>query len=123
MSAHRTSAPPLDLSTRRALEVLQDDLGLAARDFLVIFEADKRSLASWMAGTTHPQHWRRNRLAELIQLHASILEDLGDAAAARAWLNAPSRYLGGMKPISAIRDGQLDLARNALEAIASGIHL
>jgi hypothetical protein len=39
---------------------------------------------------------------------------------ASEWLEADTRYLGGMKPIEALRAGRMDRVEAALEALDSG---
>lgn len=58
--------------------------------------------------------------AELDALYRRLSEAFDDREAARAWLEAPNRYLGGQTPEDAVRDGRSDRAEAALEALDSG---
>lgn len=40
-----------------------------------------------------------------------------------AWLNANSAYLGGIKPLAALRVGRIDAVDAAIEALDSGVFL
>lgn len=80
---------------------------------------DVRALSRWRQGM-HPQRATRERLAALDRLHGRLVESFGDADDLRAWLNADSRYLGGLKPVEALGAGRLDRVEAALEALDSG---
>ncbi|MCC7104840.1 MAG: DUF2384 domain-containing protein [Chloroflexi bacterium] len=56
-------------------------------------------------------------------LYEHLIETFGDAETAREWLHSPSRYLGRVKPIDAIRTGCLAENEAALEAFESGVSI
>jgi len=73
-----------------------------------------------MTGDTIPQRDARLRLATLMQLYERLAETFDETAVIREWLDTPSRYLGRMKPVDAIRAGCFTQAEAALEAFRSG---
>lgn len=98
----------------RALSV-SDDARVQA------LSTDLRTLARWCAGETYPRHGSRQRLAALAALHTHLLDTFETSEAARAWLHAGSRYLGGLTPLDALRAGRLDRMEAALAALDSGV--
>jgi hypothetical protein len=50
-----------------------------------------------------------------------VQETFSDPKAIRLWLETDNRYLGGIKPIEALRVGRYDRVAAALEALASGV--
>ncbi|MHB1005347.1 MAG: MbcA/ParS/Xre antitoxin family protein [Chloroflexota bacterium] len=56
-------------------------------------------------------------------LRHRLLGTFTTAEAARAWLNAANRYLGGLTPADALRVGRLDRVEAALEALDSGVFI
>ena len=60
---------------------------------------------------------QRRRLALAERLREAFGEN------AYEWLHADSRYLGGSKPIEALRAGRVDRVEAALEALDSGFFL
>lgn len=114
--------PRLDISPERAILRLEDELGLSEADLAGALEVSQRTLERWRSGASHPQRAGRLRLAELLVLARRLEETFGEGGA-EAWLRADSRYLGGMKPMEAIRAGRVDRVEAALEALDSGVFL
>lgn len=116
--------PRLGVTAARAVEELMGDgIGLSARELADALDATTRTIERWRTEGAHPQRETRRRLAELLDLDRHLLETFGEREAARAWLEAPSRYLGGLKPIEAVRVGRFDRVEAALEALDSGVFL
>jgi transcriptional regulator with XRE-family HTH domain len=110
----------LDVTPRQALEPWESKLGLSPRDLASALNIDQRSLSRWVTGQTYPQIEARRRLSQLNGMYSRLLETFTDPNAAREWLSAPSKYLGGMTPADAIRAARIDRAEAALEAFDSG---
>ena len=114
----------LDRMPAQAVERIETVLGLMPRELAFVMDTDLRTVDRWRTNDTHPQRGARGRLAELVILSDSLAEVFGDdLEAVRDWLNAPSRYLGGLRPIEAIRARRVDLAATALEALRSGVFI
>ena len=64
--------------------------------------------------------WGQNGL---VYLGFRISFILGGNDEARAWLNAPARYLNGVTPLEKIKQGDFSSAHACLEALASGVSL
>ena len=62
----------------------------------------------------------KDGLEALAALDERLNETVVSWEAARAWLAEPSRYLGDMAPIEAIRAGRADRVMAFIEAIDSG---
>jgi hypothetical protein len=58
-----------------------------------------------------------------MSFHDQLGDVFTDWDGARAWINAPSRYLGGITLVEAIRAGRLDRARAALMALDGGVYI
>jgi hypothetical protein len=111
--------PAPELAIARVVSVL----GLSERDLATVLDADTRTLSRWRKGTHYPQHDARRRLGALLALADRLTESFTTADAARDWLRTPSRYLGGLTPLEALRAGRLDRVNLALEALDSGIFI
>ena len=118
-----TSAAVLEITPRRALDTLEKSLGVSEDELAQALNSNPRTLQRWRAGTAHPQHLARQRLAELLRLQKRVRETFEGRDAARRWFHSTSRYLGGMTPAEAIRVGRLDRVEAALEALDSGVFL
>ncbi len=113
----------LEVAPGRAVEQLVDQLDLTPADVARSLNVDVRTLARWRSGTTYPQHEGRERLAALLALNHRLRESFQSIEAARQWLRDPSRYLGGLTPVEALRAGRTDRVEAALEALDSGVFL
>jgi len=114
-------APQLEMTPRQALNRLESDLGLTAKDLLGALSVDLRTLDRWLNGETCPQREARRRLVELLALSQRLCEAFEGPDDAREWLHASSRYLGGITPAEAVRSGRLDCIEAAFEVLESGI--
>jgi hypothetical protein len=61
------------------------------------------------------------RLSALLLLDVRLRDTFTNLEAARSWLSAPNRYLGGEKPADLLRSGQIHRIEAALEALDSGV--
>lgn len=111
------------MTAAQAVERLMRGGGFSARELSDALNATPRTIERWRTEGTHPQRETRRRLADLLDLDRHLLETFGEQDAARAWLGAPSRYLGGLRPIEAVRVGRFDRVEAALEALDSGVFL
>jgi putative toxin-antitoxin system antitoxin component (TIGR02293 family) len=118
MDATRTR---LDTTPERAIAGLENSLDITEADIALALGISVRSLRRWGSGESHPQRESRTRLARLVALAGHLEEAFGEDA--DEWLGADSRYLGGLKPIEALRAGRMDRVEDALEALDSGIVL
>ena len=113
--------PRLDTTPERAVAGLENSLDMTEADIALALDISVKSLRRWSSGESHPQRESRAKLARLVALAGHIEEAFGDNA--DEWLGADSRYLGGLKPIEALRAGRMDRVEDALEALDSGIVL
>lgn len=113
--------PRLDTTPERAIAELESRLSLREPDIALALGISTRSLHRWSSGESHPQRESRVRLARMLALAEHLEETFGEGAA--EWLGSDSRYLGGIKPIEALRAGRMDRVEDALEALDSGIVL
>jgi uncharacterized protein (DUF2384 family) len=103
------------------VERLEEDLGLSVGELSAALGASARSIERWRDGGTHPQRGARGRLAALVALDRRLLGTFDGPEAARAWLRAPSPYLGGLTPVEVLRAGRPDRVEAAIEALESGV--
>ena len=119
-----TTAPAvLDISPRRALELLGKGFGLTDEDLAGGLGVSARTLKRWEAGTAYPQLAARQKLARLLRLKERVEDTFEGAEDVRLWCNGPARYLKGMTPSEAIRAGRIDLAEAVLDVFDWGIFL
>ena len=115
--------PRLGMPAAQAVESLMGDGGFSADELVAALGATPRTIKRWRNEGTYPQHETRMRLARLLDLDRHLRETFEEREAAREWLEAPSRYLGGLRPIEAVRVGRFDSVEAALEALDSGVFL
>ena len=123
MSATAPATPTLGMAPGQAIDALQADLGLTTKDIQAVLDTTPRNIERWIGERAHPQTKARQRLVDLMHLHRHLGTMFTDWEGARMWLSSPSRYLGGLTPLDAIRAGRLDRARAALMALDSGGYL
>jgi transcriptional regulator with XRE-family HTH domain len=111
----------LEVAPHRAIRQLEDELGLSGKDLAGALNVERRTLDRWLTGETYPRREARRQLAVLLALSARLRDTFTDLEATRSWLNDPNRYLGGMRPVEALRTGRFDRVSAALEVIDSGI--
>lgn len=112
----------LEITPDVAVEELQRDLGLSINDLAAALQVEPRTVQRWRVGNgTRPQREARHRLVALLRLRQGLHEFFESAEYGRDWLNEPSRYLGWMTPVDAIRAGQPDRAEAALEVMREGM--
>lgn len=116
-----TTEPRLNTTPERAITGLESRLSLGESEIALALGVTTRSLHRWSSGESHPQRESRGHLARLVALGERLEKTFGENAG--EWLRADSRYLGGIKPIEAIRAGRIDRVEDALEALDSGIVL
>lgn len=110
--------PRLNTTPEKAVARLGSSLALREPEIALALGISARSLHRWSSGQSHPQRESRAHLARLLALAERLEETFGENAS--EWLGADSRYLGGMKPIEALRAGRMDRVEAALEALDSG---
>jgi hypothetical protein len=107
----------------QAIGILERDLGLTTKDLQAALDTTPRNIERWITEQAHPQTKARQQLVQLMGFHDQLGDVFTDWAGARAWINAPSRYLGGITLVEAIRAGRLDRARAALMALDGGVYI
>jgi transcriptional regulator with XRE-family HTH domain len=123
MKRKALSPPRLDKTPRQALDVLEERTGLSENELAQALGTSRRTLQRWRAGTAHPQQAPRECLGLLLLLAERVGETFDGDDAVRRWFQSPSRYLRGISPAEAVRDGRAEEAEEALEALRSGIFL
>lgn len=113
-----TTEHRLNTTPEEAIATLGSRLSMREPEIALALGISARSLHRWSSGQSHPQRESRAHLARLLALAGRLEETFGDNAS--EWLESDSRYLGGMKPIEALRAGRIDRVEAALEALDSG---
>src|SRR6185295_7540834 len=98
-------------------------LGLSLKELQGALDTTPRNMERWLTEQAYPQTRAWQQLIQLVGFHDQLGDVFADWAGARAWINAPSRYLGGITPVEAIRAGRLDRARAALMALDGGVYI
>ena len=106
-----------------AVEYLEEVLGLSSKELAYVMGTDPRTIDRWRKEESYPQREARGRLADLVRLSQIIAEAFEDLQSAREWLSTPSRYIGGLRPIEAIRARRVDLAESAIGAMQAGVFI
>src|SRR5262249_18811615 len=118
------SAPiRLGRAPAEAVEYLEEVLGLSSKELAHVMGTDPRTIDRWRKEESYPQREARSRLAELVSLSQIIAGAFEDRRSAQDWLNPPSRYIGGLRPIEAIRARRVDLAEPAIGALQAGVFI
>jgi transcriptional regulator with XRE-family HTH domain len=112
--------PRIQITLEPAIRQLREDFDLTSRELAQALGVDQRTIARWATGDAFPRHGARDRLEALAALDERLAEVFVSWDAARAWLRAPTRYLGDMAPIDAVRAGRSDRVLALVEAIDSG---
>jgi hypothetical protein len=110
----------LGMTPGQAIGILERDLGLSLKDLQAVLDTTPRNIERWINEQAHPQTKARQ---QLVGFHDHLETVFADWEGARAWLTAPSRYLGGLTPLDAIRAGRLDRARAGLMALDGGVYI
>lgn len=108
----------LNTTPEQAIASLESKLSLREPEIALALGISTRSLHRWSSGDSHSRRESRTHLARLLALAEHLEETFGEDAS--EWLQADSRYLGGMKPIEALRAGRIDRVEAALETLDSG---
>ena len=104
-----------------AVDQLERDLGLTSQELAQALGVSPATLGRWRAGETYPRHKARQSLSQLVSLHALLRKTFVGREDIALWLNAQNRYLGGLRPIEAIRVRRFDRVEAAIEALNAGI--
>src|SRR3954454_12230198 len=107
----------LAITPQQAITQLEQVFGLSDGELADALAASPRTLARWRPNSTYPQHEARERLARLVALGDRLQEAFRTPEAVRLWLQTESRYLGGFRPVDAIRLGRFDRVDAALQAL------
>ncbi len=113
--------PRLNITPDRAIAELGSRLSVEESEIAQVLGISPRSLHRWSSGESLPQRESRANLARLLALSEHLEEAFGEDA--EEWLNADSPYLGGLKPIEALKARRIDRVENALEALELGVVL
>ncbi len=77
----------------------------------------------WTEAQAIPRPQTRERISSLLETERLLQETFSDRKSICLWLETDNRYLGGIKPIEALRVGRYDRVEAALEALASGVFI
>lgn len=113
----------VSVGLERLIVDLEAGLSLGPDELAAALGVVPRTVARWRSGERFPQHQARRRLDALLALRDRLEESFDGRDAVAAWLNANSAYLGGIKPIEALRIGRIDAVEAAIEALDSGVFL
>jgi hypothetical protein len=109
------------ISLNQFLHEITASLRLTDADLAGAMQSSPRTIERWRAQATFPQHEARRRLDALDALAERLRESLETPEAINAWMHSDNGYLGGLKPIEALRAGRIDRVEAAIEALDSGI--
>ena len=113
-----------------AIKDLKDEIGGLKRDLDLSTDAlagalkvDSRTVERWRTGASFPQRDGRERLEALMNVRNHVLDTFATAEAARAWMHASNRYLGGLTPAEVAQAGRIDRIEAALTVLDSGMFI
>lgn len=109
------------MDVKNAVSRLRVGLSLDSQELADLLDVTPQTVERWRKARTVPQRTTRERIDRLLELERELREVFDSEAAIRSWLNTDNRYLGGIKPIEALRVGRYDRVEAALEALASGV--
>jgi transcriptional regulator with XRE-family HTH domain len=111
----------LNTTMKTVVTHLGSGLALDNRGLADVLGVTPRTVERWLRDQAYPQRETRERITRLLEIEQQLQELFNDRAAIRSWLNTDNRYLGGIKPVEALRVGRYDRVEAALEALGSGI--
>lgn len=112
------------LDLRERADLIRREWGWSPTELANALGVPETPILFWLAGDALPSEAVQPRLDSLLKLYARLQEVFsGDSITVRQWLYAPSKYLGGLTPVDAIRAGRIDRAEAALEALESGVFI
>lgn len=115
------SAFAFDTTMKNVVGHLRSGLSLDGQELADVLGVTPRTVDRWQEDKALPQRATRERITQLLEIERQLQEAFSDQDAVRIWLNTDNRYLGGIKPVEALRVGRYDRVQSALEALASGI--
>lgn len=107
----------------RLIDELEVRLSLSAGELAGALGVVPQTVERWRTGERFPQHEARRRLDALTVLRDRLDETCDGRDAVAVWLRTNSNYLGGRKPVEALRVGRIDAVNAAIEALDSGVLL
>ena len=117
------SAYAFDTTMKTVVHHLRTGLDLNNQELADVLGVTQRTIDRWHGDQVMPQRATRERIRRLLEIELELQETFNDPAAIRSWLNSDNRYLGGIKPVEALRVGRYDTVQAALEALASGMFI
>jgi uncharacterized protein (DUF2384 family) len=114
------ASPRTDTTTVRTLDRVQAELGLSDPELAAALGVSADVLRRWRSAAAAPGAEPSRRLRQLATVAAHLSETFAAPGGSR-WLRSENRYLGGQRPIDALRVGEFDRVEAALEALDSGI--
>ena len=103
------------------LNQLCTHLALDSEELATALGVTPRTVDRWQTEQAIPQRATRERIGQLLDLERELQETFNSLEAIHTWLNTDNHYLGGIKPVEALRVGRYDRAQVALEALTSGV--
>ncbi|HWV86177.1 MAG TPA: helix-turn-helix transcriptional regulator [Capillimicrobium sp.] len=105
-----------------SVRYLRRHAGLTETDLADGTGASPRTVRRWAHARTTPQARYQPRIDDLRAI-VEILEDTLTAKGIQQWLRSRNRYLGGQRPIDALRAGHFDKVQEAANAFSDGTYL
>ena len=110
-----------DATMKNVVSHLRSGLALDSQELADVLGVTPRTVDRWQGNQAVPQRATRDRITRLLALERELRDTFDSETAIRSWLNTDNHYLGGIKPIEALRVGRYDRVEAALEALASGV--
>lgn len=96
--------------------------GIKGRDVATLLGTTQQTISRWKAGKVEPHQTSLERLLELEWLIAQLAE-FCDPPHARLWLYTKNKYLSGVAPADAIKEGKFSEVSDLLARIRDGAYL
>jgi len=114
----------LDLGTShtasQAIRALLQSLTIDQGTIACALAVNERTVDRWLADDGYPQREARKRLGDLGAVKDNLYRTFKTEEGVRLWMHTDSRYLGGLKPVDALRAGRIDRVTAALIALDYG---
>jgi len=108
------------VAVSQAIRALLQALTIDQSTLALALGVNERTVDRWLADDGYPQREARRRLGDLGTVKDNLYRTFKTEEGVRLWMHLDNRYLGGLKPVDALRAGRIDRVTAALIALDYG---
>ncbi|MDI6892838.1 MAG: helix-turn-helix transcriptional regulator [Actinomycetota bacterium] len=110
------------LDYKKVISELLNDFGISQDMMASLIDASAASVSRWLKGKSSPQKVYQERILELQYVDEELKKSLKEEYIPR-WLDTPIDYLGGDRPIDALKKGKHDKVLQLLAYLEGDVYL